>query len=74
MVISPQYAPSNVELLLVGNKCDCESQREVSYNTAKEVSFRIKVNNTWSTAYSIQSHMAYNTLRQVKKQVTMLMK
>ena len=25
----PQYAPSDVELLLIGNKCDLEERREV---------------------------------------------
>lgn len=32
-----RYASENVNKLLVGNKCDLESQRVVSYETAKVI-------------------------------------
>ena len=38
MCFFPQHARPDVQLLLVGTKCDLEFQREISYDEGKQVS------------------------------------
>ena len=74
-VLLPQHASPDVQLLLVGSKYDCESERKTSYDEAKQVSSTPVINLvTWLATYSLQRQMACSILRQVQKQVTMLMK
>ena len=61
----------------MGTKCDRELDREVSYDEGKQVSFsRLYVSyvRKWVCVFSLQRPMACNTLKQVQKQIIMLMK
>ena len=37
-ILFSQYAPLDMQLLLVGHMCDLESEREISYDEGKRVS------------------------------------
>lgn len=74
--IFPQYPP-DAEFVLLGNGCDMESKREVTYDEGKQVHIYINVLSSlvaWLTTYSLQRNMAWLILRQVQKQATILMK
>ena len=72
---SLQHASSDVERLLVGNKCDLESQRAIPYDRGEQVSsVSCDLVGHHGRPHRWQKHRMSVTLKQVQKQITILMR